>query len=191
MISFPGLLRWFSSPSVALAAYFIQPSKYTKFIRVGYPIRKSRYHRIFASPPGLSQLITSFIALQLLGIRHKPIIRLTILSLPQAILSRTIWSDRLHSLRFIIIPSLNCQTTKAGKSGKKEKERKRLANALCVHIHFPKNGIPFVLQKEVIQPQLPLRLPCYDFTLLTKHTLGSDLPCGLVYRLRVSSTRIV
>ena len=88
LISFPGLLRWFSSPSMTLATYFIQSSKYTKFIRVGYPIRKSRYHRIFASPPSLSQLITSFIALQLLGIRHKPIIRLTILLFPQTILSR-------------------------------------------------------------------------------------------------------
>ena len=28
-------------------------------------------------------------------------------------------------------------------------------------------------RKEVIQPHLPVRLPCYDFTPLTKHTLGS------------------
>ena len=31
------------------------------------------------------------------------------------------------------------------------------------------------LRKEVIQPHLPVRLPCYDFTLLTKHTFGSGL----------------
>jgi hypothetical protein len=31
------------------------------------------------------------------------------------------------------------------------------------------------LRKEVIQPHLPVRLPCYDFTLLTKHTLGAPL----------------
>jgi hypothetical protein len=30
-----------------------------------------------------------------------------------------------------------------------------------------------VLRKEVIQPHLPVRLPCYDFTLLIKHTLGT------------------
>ena len=29
------------------------------------------------------------------------------------------------------------------------------------------------LKKEVIQPHLPVRLPCYDFTPLTKHTLES------------------
>ena len=31
------------------------------------------------------------------------------------------------------------------------------------------------LKKEVIQPHLPVRLPCYDFTPLTKQTLGSGL----------------
>ncbi len=31
------------------------------------------------------------------------------------------------------------------------------------------------LKKEVIQPHLPVRLPCYDFTPLTKHTLESGL----------------
>ncbi len=29
-----------------------------------------------------------------------------------------------------------------------------------------------LLRKEVIQPQLPLRLPCYDLALLTSFTLG-------------------
>ena len=28
------------------------------------------------------------------------------------------------------------------------------------------------LRKEVIQPHLPVRLPCYDFTLVTNSTLG-------------------
>jgi hypothetical protein len=28
-------------------------------------------------------------------------------------------------------------------------------------------------RKEVIQPHLPVRLPCYDFTPLTRHTFGS------------------
>ena len=37
-----------------------------------------------------------------------------------------------------------------------------------------------ILRKEVIQPQVPLRLPCYDFTPITDHTLGASLPCGLM-----------
>ena len=32
-----------------------------------------------------------------------------------------------------------------------------------------------LLRKEVIQPQVPLRLPCYDFTPVTVHSLGNCL----------------
>jgi hypothetical protein len=31
-------------------------------------------------------------------------------------------------------------------------------------------------RKEVIQPQVPLRLPCYDFTPITSQTLDVSLP---------------
>ena len=31
-------------------------------------------------------------------------------------------------------------------------------------------------RKEVIQPQVPLRLPCYDFTPITTQTLDRSLP---------------
>ena len=38
---------------------------------------------------------------------------------------------------------------------------------------------PFgLLRKEVIQPHVPVRLPCYDLVLLTDHTLVASLPCG-------------
>jgi hypothetical protein len=48
-----------------------------------------------------------------------------------------------------------------------------------------------LLRKEVIQPQVPLRLPCYDFTPITGHTFGSCLPCGLARLLRVQQTFVV
>ena len=32
------------------------------------------------------------------------------------------------------------------------------------------------LRKEVIQPHLPVRLPCYDFAPVTNLTLGSSFP---------------
>ena len=38
-------------------------------------------------------------------------------------------------------------------------------------------------RKEVIQPHLPIRLPCYDFTLITSPTFGRVL---LAVRLRTS-----
>ena len=33
-----------------------------------------------------------------------------------------------------------------------------------------------IINKEVIQPQVPLRLPCYDFTPVMDHTVVSGLP---------------
>ena len=46
-------------------------------------------------------------------------------------------------------------------------------------------------RKEVIQPQLPLRLPCYDFTPIIDPTFDGCLPCGLAHRLRVLPTFVV
>ena len=44
-------------------------------------------------------------------------------------------------------------------------------------------GVPLVaphglLRKEVIQPHLPVRLPCYDFTPIADPTFDSSLPKG-------------
>ena len=50
---------------------------------------------------------------------------------------------------------------------------------------------PAFPRKEVIQPQLPLRLPCYDFTPIINPTFDGSLPCGLGHRLRVLPTFVV
>ena len=80
------------------------------------------------------------------------------------------------------------------------------------HIGFARNSFPFrltgypirtqpaslpfgilrervwmLLRKEVIQPLVPQRLPCYDFIPVTNRTLGVYLPCGSNQRLRVQS----
>src|SRR5690606_7947160 len=36
-----------------------------------------------------------------------------------------------------------------------------------------------LLRKEVIQPHLPVRLPCYDLVLITDPTFDSSLPQGV------------
>jgi len=43
----------------------------------------------------------------------------------------------------------------------------------------------------VIQPQVPLRLPCYDFTPVAKPTVVACLHCWLAQRLRVNPTPMV
>ena len=58
------------------------------------------------------------------------------------------------------------------KRGKKEKT----SQARRAHMR----RIAPSLRKEVIQPHLPVRLPCYDFTPLTRRTLGTaPLAVGL------------
>ena len=68
---------------------------------------------------------------------------------------------------------------------KKQERRETQDNR---HVH---RALCLSLRKEVIQPHLPVRLPCYDFTLLTKRTFDSALPYGLDYRLRVPPARMV
>ena len=49
-------------------------------------------------------------------------------------------------------------------------------------------AIEMLLRKEVIQPHLPVRLPCYDFVPITSPTFDSSFPCGLGHWLRVLPT---
>ena len=43
-------------------------------------------------------------------------------------------------------------------------------------------------RKEVIQPHLPVQLPCYDLVPVASPTLGACFPCGLAQRLQVLPT---
>jgi hypothetical protein len=45
-----------------------------------------------------------------------------------------------------------------------------------------------LLRKEVIQPHLPVRLPCYDFVPIASPTFDHSLPYGLGRGLRVLPT---
>jgi hypothetical protein len=45
-----------------------------------------------------------------------------------------------------------------------------------------------LLRKEVIQPHLPVRLPCYDFVPIASPTFDRSPPCGLGHGLRVLPT---
>ena len=64
------LLRCFSSAGLLL----LLAERYYAFSIVGCPIGKSQDQFVFADPPGLSQLITSFLASKIQGILHTPLI---------------------------------------------------------------------------------------------------------------------
>ena len=52
--------------------------------------------------------------------------------------------------------------------------------AFCLEVHFlaltskQQFNPYFFLRKEVIQPHLPIRLPCYDFTPVTRPAFGGS-----------------
>ena len=52
----------------------------------------------------------------------------------------------------------------------------------------PAGARQMLLRKEVIQPHLPVRLPCYDFVPIASPTFDGSLPKGLGHRLRVLPT---
>jgi hypothetical protein len=52
-------------------------------------------------------------------------------------------------------------------------------------------GLRRFSRKEVIQPHLPIRLPCYDFTPVTCHSLKTCLPCGLAQPFLEQQTPMV
>ena len=49
----------------------------------------------------------------------------------------------------------------------------------------------FHLLKEVIQPQVLLQLPCYDFTPIINHTVVTCLSCELALLLLVQPTFVM
>jgi len=57
----------------------------------------------------------------------------------------------------------------------RDKEEKRGRLQCTMLSDSSKVNFRTVLRKEVIQPQVPLRLPCYDFIPITSHTLGKRL----------------
>src|SRR3954452_19859131 len=80
--------------------------------------------------------------------------------------------------------------------------QQRVSQAKCLHNHHrhtqdtnptTRPGIPHIsngllLRKEVTQPHLPVRLPCYDFVLIAIPTFDHSPPYGLGRGLRVLPT---
>ena len=53
------------------------------------------------------------------------------------------------------------------------------------------SDMTFSLRKEVIQPQVLLRLPCYDFTPIMSYTLDGYSSYELAHRLLVQPTFVM
>ena len=135
---------------------------------LGSPIRAPRDRSPCAAPPGLSRLAAPFVGSLRQGIRRAPSIPSGRLA-PPASDHKKVFSREISSscaMRLSGCP----QVTLASHGGRTLRVR---------GVFFPIRDIRLRLRlilprKEVIQPHLPVRLPCYDFTPLAPHTFGAS-----------------
>ena len=181
----------------------------------GFPIRRPAGQRACAPHRGLSQLAASFVGFLCQGIRRLPLpssfylrrYGFTTRWAPSAgpWVSYCMRCDLLEeNLRWSRYAALKVRPGRAPGTGHRAGAGPRAARGrqgtrgmaprpdgtARRHNRFSRRDLSLP-RKEVIQPHLPVRLPCYDFTPLTSHTFGTSLPCGLGRRLRVQATRVV
>ena len=162
--------------------------------RAGFPIRKSPDQRSVSTSPGL--IAAAHVLHRLLAPRHPPCALILLIE---------------KNTHFVAMEFSRC--TRAGartrddhpgavsqnsaawlRRGRRNSRRARTPDDLeRPSTSRTPAGVraPAFPRKEVIQPQLPLRLPCYDFTPIINPTFDGCLPCGLAHRLRVLPTFVV
>jgi hypothetical protein len=162
--------------------------------RVGFPIRRSRDQRLVSTSPAL--IAAAHVLHRLLAPRHPPCALVLLIEKNTLCVamefSRCVRAQRPRENR----PAGRSLKTQQrfSRRGRHYSRRPGCSDDECTHHQRARShrsncsGIP---RKEVIQPQLPLRLPCYDFTPIIDPTFDGSLPCGLGHRLRVLPTFVV
>ena len=140
-----------------------------------FPFGDPRVDRASAPNRGLSQLVTSFFGFLCQGIRRLP--------LPSSLLrfdgtnilaragSRPRDSLRCDLSRNVLVTLCGSQGAAGSAPGDRMLRARAGAARTGERVDGRRLGLP---RKEVIQPHLPVRLPCYDFTPLTLHTFGAS-----------------
>jgi hypothetical protein len=161
--------------------------------RVGFPIRRSRDQRLVSTSPAL--IAAAHVLHRLLAPRHPPCALVLLIE---------------KNTLCVAMEFSRCSGPKRPRenrpTGRSLKTQQRLSMSRSTFVlgelragrPKPSTGgtptgviAPIFPRKEVIQPQLPLRLPCYDFTPVTNPTFDGSLPCGLGHRLRVLPASVV
>ena len=150
----------------------------------GFPIRRSAGRWLFSASPRLIAAV--HVLPRLLVPRHPPyalnILTVSTASRPRRQAARIpIWP----LCSFQAPPELRAEVVRP-RSLETEQRRGATTAPPC-----PVDIRECLPRKEVIQPQLPLRLPCYDFTPITSPTFDGSLPYGLGHRLRVLPAFVV
>jgi hypothetical protein len=142
----------------------------------GFPIRKSAGQRLFSASPRLIAAV--HVLLRLLVPRHPPC-ALSILTVSHPRLRAGVQ----FTLTYLAVVQFS-SSAEAGAGGfparslKTEQRQSPSLRPLCgtSSSASPVDIRECLPRKEVIQPQLPLRLPCYDFTPITGPTFDGSLP---------------
>ena len=160
--------------------------------RVGFPIRKSRDQRLVSISPGL--IAAAHVLHRLLAPRHPPCALVLLIEKNTCVatmeFSRCAPARRHQSKPPVgglsklnsVVTSRSTYFQASSNIGRPKPSTSRTPAGVRA---------PAFPRKEVIQPQLPLRLPCYDFTPVTDPTFDGSLPCGLGHRLRVLPASVV
>jgi hypothetical protein len=173
--------------------------------RVGFPIRKSSDQRMVSSFPRL--IAAAHVLHRLLAPRHPPcalvllirkntfycrygVFKVRVSSSAheknrQRSMSTVAGLSKLNSVSRLTEPASRSTLFQASRvTGRSTRDHRTGSTPTGVRA-------PVFPRKEVIQPQLPLRLPCYDFTPIINPTFDGCLPEGLAHRLRVLPTFVV
>src|SRR5205823_7263001 len=147
--------------------------------RAGFPIRTSRDQRLVSTYSGL--FAAAHVLLRLLAPRHPPC-ALSLLIMKNTVVAAMEFSrcaranpPRENDQGPVSQNSTawNVEVDVISRRARSPDEAAKAATSngpgAC---RSKSSGIP---RKEVIQPQLPLRLPCYDFTPITNPTFGGSL----------------
>jgi hypothetical protein len=157
--------------------------------RVGFPIRKSRDQWLVSTFPGL--IAAAHVLHRLSTPRHPPCALSLLIRKEHLCFRYGVFKVRAGCACCTGLSKLNSVAREVDvRSRRARTSDDRNATTINEPSAYRGNGLG-IPRKEVIQPQLPLRLPCYDFTPIIDPTFDGSLPCGLGHRLRVLPTFVV
>jgi hypothetical protein len=180
---------------------------------LGFPIRASAGQWLFSASPRLIAAVHAL--LRLLVPRHPPCaLNILTVILGEALRLHPVIPVSLATVQFSRSGKRNnshareLESYLASAGGEPVSQNSTACSRIVAGVNPPTCGLPGPVdmlgrslkaiaahkglpRKEVIQPQLPLRLPCYDFTPVASPTFDGSLPKGLGHRLRVLLTPMV
>src|SRR4051794_13451240 len=145
--------------------------------RVGFPIRRSRGLRLVSTSPGL--IAAAHVLHRLSAPRHPPC-ALVLLIEKNTFHHYGVFKVRADQrLAPSACPSKLNSVIDRGRRCSRRAGHRTVRGTIDEPATAPGVRAPGFPRKEVIQPQLPLRLPCYDFTPIIDPTFDGSLPQGV------------